>query len=59
MAEIFDLRTMFFILAVLPVIGAIIVLLKVQETVSLVLIYEDPVTDSSFFHFFKSLIFPT
>jgi MFS family permease len=34
MAEIFGLRTMFFILAVLPVIGAIIVLLKVKETVS-------------------------
>jgi MFS family permease len=34
MAEIFGLRTMFFILAVLPVIGAIIVVLKVQETVS-------------------------
>ena len=34
MAEIFGLRTMFFILAILPILGAIIVLLKVQETIS-------------------------
>jgi len=34
MATIFGLRTMFFILAILPIIGAIIVLLKVQETIS-------------------------
>jgi MFS family permease len=35
MAEIFGLRTMFLILAILPIIGAAIVLSKVQETVSL------------------------
>lgn len=34
MAEIFGLRTMFLILAILPVLGAVIVLLKVQETIS-------------------------
>ncbi len=32
-AEMFGLRNMFFILAVLPVIGAIVVLLKVNETI--------------------------
>ena len=34
MAEIFGLRTMFFILAILPIIGAVIVLSKVSETIS-------------------------
>lgn len=34
MAELLGLRTMFFILAILPVIGAAIVLLKVSETIS-------------------------
>ena len=34
MAEIFGLRTMFLVLAILPLIGAVIVLSKVQETVS-------------------------
>ena len=32
-AEMFGLRNMFFILAVLPIIGAIVVLLKVNETI--------------------------
>jgi MFS family permease len=34
MAEIFGLRTMFLILAILPIIGALIVLMKVSETIS-------------------------
>jgi len=34
MAEIFGLRTMFLILAILPIIGAVIVLSKVSETIS-------------------------
>ncbi|MFX1520007.1 MAG: MFS transporter [Promethearchaeota archaeon] len=35
MAELFGLRTMFFILAILPILGAIIILLKVSETISI------------------------
>jgi len=34
MAEIFGLRTMFLVLAILPLIGAVIVLSKVSETIS-------------------------
>jgi len=34
MAEIFGLRTMFLVLAILPIIGAVIVLSKVSETIS-------------------------
>jgi MFS family permease len=34
MAEIFGLRTMFLILAILPIVGAVIVLSKVSETIS-------------------------
>jgi MFS family permease len=34
MAEVFGLRTMFLILAILPIIGAVIVIAKVAETIS-------------------------
>ena len=35
LAEMFGLRVMFMILAIFPIFGALVVLLRIQETVSL------------------------